>query len=81
MAPRKRKITKKASTKGIKCVWSGRLVVPAEQTPSGTRYLFEPGQSQQVNILDYEFLLSKKKDGAAGCCGNSGTPIKYFEEI
>ncbi len=67
-------------TKSIRCIWNGRLIIPADQTPSGKRYAFESGQVQPVNAQDYDFLLSKEKK-QKGCCGSGGSTIKYFEEV
>jgi hypothetical protein len=69
----------KAMTKNIRCVWIGKLIVPAERTPSGTQYNFERGQIQQVLEVDYNFLLSIERNSNT-CCGGKSSMV-YFEEV
>ena len=73
-------ITYEPAKIAIRCIWNGRLIIPADQTPSSTRYDFQFGQVQSVDAQDYNFLLSKEKK-QKGCCGSSGQIIKYFEEV
>jgi NAD-dependent DNA ligase len=76
-----RRIINALSVKTVRCVWHTRLVVPAEQTPTGTRYDFQPGEQQEVALRDVGFLLSLKRE-SRGCC--SGSPVqehKFFEEV
>lgn len=74
-------VIEKLPAKKLKCIFSTILIIPAEQTPSNTKYVFSPGQIQAVNTLDFNFLLSKQKE-SKGCCGSSGNVIrKYFEEV
>ena len=69
------------SVKAVRCIWHTRLVVPAEQTPTLTRYDFQPGEQQEVAMEDAGYLLSLKRE-SKGCC--SGSPIQIhhmFEEV
>lgn len=70
----------------ITCIGDSRLIVGADKTPSGTRYEFNAGETKQVLLVDYEFLLSLRSR-APGCCGGGGgsgsvpSVQKYFEEV
>jgi len=63
----------------LKCTWHTRLII--QNTPSGTRYEFLPGETKEVKQEDYKFLLAKKRKAGSGCCGDAGTSINYFEEV
>lgn len=63
----------------LKCVWHTRLII--QNTPTGTRYEFQPGETKEVKLKDYNFLLAKKREVKPGCCGDTGSSINYFEEV
>lgn len=67
------------STYYVKCVYHTRVVVEAG-VPSGSRYDFQPGEVKPVKAEDRQFLLDKKRETSAGCCGSTDTVIPYFEE-
>ena len=69
------------SVKALRCIWHTRLVVGAEQTPTLTRYDFQPGEHQEVAIEDVAYLLSLKRE-SKGCCSGSPVQIHHmFEEV
>lgn len=63
----------------VKCIYFTRVVI-GQGVPSGTRYDFQPGETQPVKAEDWQFLLSKKRETRGGCCGGTASVIPYFEE-
>lgn len=65
----------------IRSVYDSRLIVPPDKTPSGSKYVFQPGQALPVLAQDKQALLSLKTPGG-GCCGGSQIdPQYYFKEV
>lgn len=68
----------------IRCIYDSRLIVRANQTPSGMRYEFMTGEVRPVLFEDYQFLLSLESR-APGCCGGYGgsqsNRRNYFEAL
>lgn len=66
----------------LRCIFHTRLIIPADQTPTGTRYEFMPGQiAEEIDPADAKYLLSLERE-QSGCC--SGSPVqihKMFEEV
>ncbi len=71
-----------APVRQLRSNWPDRLVITAEQTPSGTRYDVTTSQVIDVDEADYEFLagLTRKSNG---CCGGVPNPptIHLFSEV
>lgn len=66
----------------LRNVYTTRLVISAERTPSGTRYDFQPGQELPVKIEDKDYLLSLKRKQGSSCCGGAAAnDIDYFMEV
>jgi hypothetical protein len=67
---------------GLKCNFHTRVIVPAERTPSGARYDFQPGEvMDEVMQEDIEYLLSLVYQQSACCGGTPGPAIHYFELV
>lgn len=65
----------------LKNVYTTRLVIPSERTPSGTRYDFEPGQELSIEPQDKDYLLSLKRKQKSCCGGATPKDIDYFLEV
>jgi hypothetical protein len=68
--------TKKDDTKPVPVVkrqlvniYSNRVVVRPETTPSGNGYDVKDGATFTVEVEDYHYLLSLGRDPGPGCCG------------
>ena len=65
----------------LRCVWHTRLVITPDQVPSGTRYDFQPGQTQPVDAKDVDTLLAMQHVQQP-CCGAVVSPVlKLFERV
>ena len=66
----------------LRCIWSTRVVVPAERTITKRRYEFDAGQVLAVDSLDVPALLALERRQSPGCCGGDPKPpaLKYFEK-
>jgi hypothetical protein len=73
-------IGKAPETKKVIALYPGRTVVRG--TPSGKEYVFEiNGTIQDVDIRDYDYLLSLQR-GEVGCCGTPGQgETRYFAPV
>lgn len=65
----------------IKCIWHTRLVIGSNQTVTGNRYEFQPGQVQDVNVKDIAGLLAMIKIQQVCCGGMKADPLRYFTEV
>jgi len=70
-----------AYVKFVKCVYNSPVNV--KNAPSGTKYSFQPGQTQPVrNAEDYHYLLSLKRNPGPNCCGGANPqPRVYFDVV
>lgn len=66
----------------LRCNFHTRVYVPAERTPSGQAYDFQPGEvKDDVLNEDMEYLLSLVRNQSA-CCGSTpGPALHYFELV
>jgi hypothetical protein len=66
----------------LKCNFHTRVYVPAERTPSGQAYDFQPEEVRDdVLKEDIPYLLTLVYQQSACCGGNPGAAIHYFELV
>jgi hypothetical protein len=66
----------------IKCNFHTRVIIPADKTPSGQAYDFQPEEvKDEVMQIDQDYLLSLVYQQSACCGGLPGPAIHYFELV
>lgn len=71
----------KAVSYQLRCIWSGKLKILSEKTPSGKEYSFEPGEVKTISNTDDALYLLSLKRTATGCCTSSGTEERHYFEV
>jgi hypothetical protein len=63
----------------IRCIYHTPVVIQAGIAPSGRRYEFQPGQVQEIDLDDVEYLLFLTREQRPCCSSGEVKPLKYFE--